>query len=168
MPRKEKSIETSSKERILIVADNQEQEILFELDTEKSEKKEEKSLLGFVTEKTTTPTKQQIPIIATTNGDANVTITLEHQRESWFSAFSHKIPYLVFFPFLFLMTLLCIVRRLSLIPVLGVMCCTYLMTELGIVNWTRFGAWLLLGLIVYFCYGYWNSKLHRREEAAES
>ena len=42
------------------------------------------------------------------------------------------------------MTVLCVVKRLSLIPVLGVMCCTYLMTELGITNWIRFGIWLLV------------------------
>ena len=37
------------------------------------------------------------------------------------------------------MTALCFVKRLTLIPVLGVMCCTYLMAELGWDNWLRFG-----------------------------
>ena len=58
------------------------------------------------------------------------------------------------------------VKRLSLIPVLGVMCCTYLMTELGITNWIRFGIWLIVGFVVYFFYSYKHSKLHLREEAA--
>jgi hypothetical protein len=40
------------------------------------------------------------------------------------------------------------------------------MTELGVTNWIRFGAWLLVGLLIYFFYGYRNSKLHRREEQA--
>lgn len=84
------------------------------------------------------------------------------------TAFLHKVPYFVFIIFSAAMTLLCIVKRFSLIPVLGVMCCTYLMTELGWTNWFRFGVWLIIGLIVYFFYSYTHSKLHLREEAAEA
>jgi amino acid transporter len=80
------------------------------------------------------------------------------------AAFYHKIPYFVFVAFSLLMTVLCVIKRLSLIPVLGVMCCTYLMTELGITNWIRFGIWLLVGLVLYFFYGYSHSKLHNRPE----
>jgi basic amino acid/polyamine antiporter, APA family len=66
------------------------------------------------------------------------------------------------------MTVLCVIKRLSLIPVLGVMCCTYLMTELGITNWIRFGIWLFIGFVIYFLYSYSHSKLHIREEAAKT
>jgi amino acid transporter len=79
------------------------------------------------------------------------------------AAFYHKIPYFVFILFSIGMTILCFVKRLSLIPVLGVMCCTYLMTELGITNWIRFGIWLLIGLVVYFFYSYTHSNLHKAE-----
>jgi amino acid transporter len=82
------------------------------------------------------------------------------------AAFIHKIPYFVFIVFSILMVVLCIVKGLSLIPVLGVMCCTYLMTELGITNWIRFAVWLLIGFVIYFFYSYNHSKLHLREEAA--
>ncbi|MBA4121130.1 MAG: amino acid permease [Acidobacteria bacterium] len=82
------------------------------------------------------------------------------------SAFYHKIPYFVFVLFSLAMTILCFVKRLSLIPVLGIIFCTYLMTELGITNWTRFAIWLLIGLAVYFLYSYKHSKLHQREEVA--
>jgi len=81
------------------------------------------------------------------------------------SAFYHKIPHFVFIIFSLGLTVLCFVKRLSLIPVLGVIFCTYLMTELGITNWIRFGIWLLIGLVVYFFYSYKHSKLHLREEA---
>lgn len=84
------------------------------------------------------------------------------------AVFTEKIPYLVFVPFAILMTILCLIKRLSLIPVLGVMCCTYLMTELGWTNWFRFGVWLIVGLIVYFFYSYSHSKLHLRETEAET
>jgi basic amino acid/polyamine antiporter, APA family len=83
------------------------------------------------------------------------------EGETAFGAFTHKIPYFVFIIFSLIMTVLCFVKRLSLIPVLGVMCCTYLMTELGWTNWRRFGIWLIVGLILYFVYGFWNSKLRR-------
>lgn len=83
------------------------------------------------------------------------------------NTFLHKIPYFVFIIFSFTMTALCIVKRLSLIPVLGIMFCTYLMTELGWTNWFRFAIWLLIGLGVYFLYGYKNSKLNNREEIEE-
>lgn len=81
------------------------------------------------------------------------------KNETWLGAFSHKIPFIVFLLFSIVMTVLCVVKRLTLIPVLGVMCCTYLMTELGITNWSRFGAWLLFGLAIYSSYSYSSSKL---------
>ena len=80
------------------------------------------------------------------------------------SGLVHKIPYFVFILFSLGMAILCFVKRLSLIPVLGIMFCTYLMTELGITNWIRFAVWLIIGLIVYFFYSYTHSKLHNREE----
>lgn len=80
--------------------------------------------------------------------------------------FIHKIPYFVFIIFSIVMTVLCFVKRLSLIPVLGVMSCTYLMTELGITNWIRFGVWLLVGLVLYFAYSYKHSNLNTAEETA--
>jgi len=79
--------------------------------------------------------------------------------------FMEKIPYFVFLPFTLVMVALCLVKRLSLIPVLGVMCCTYLMTELGWKNWFRFALWMVVGFFVYFIYSYKHSKLHTAEPA---
>jgi amino acid transporter len=76
------------------------------------------------------------------------------------AAFIHKIPYFVFILFSLVMVGLCFVKRLSLIPVLGVMFCTYLMTELGITNWIRFAIWMMFGLRVYRLYSFKNSKLN--------
>jgi len=55
-------------------------------------------------------------------------------------------------------------KRLSLIPVLGVLSCAYLMTELGITNWIRFLVWLAIGLFLYFTYGSRHSKLGRTNQ----
>ncbi|MCA1613078.1 MAG: amino acid permease, partial [Acidobacteria bacterium] len=78
--------------------------------------------------------------------------------------FKHRIPLLVYIVFAVVMAALCFVKRLSLIPVLGLMSCAYLMTELGISNWLRFGLWLVVGLVVYFLYGFSHSKLGARIE----
>jgi amino acid transporter len=101
------------------------------------------------------------------NGDAVRTFFTDYSSTEE-AAFYHKIPYFVFIVFAVVMAVLCFVKRLSLIPVLGVMCCTYLMTELGITNWIRFGVWLLVGFVVYFFYSYNHSKLHKREEAVQA
>jgi len=77
--------------------------------------------------------------------------------------FFTRLPYFVFSVFSIIMTVLAVVKRFSLIPLLGVMSCTYLMTELGWTNWVRFGIWLAVGLVIYGLYGFWNSKLHERE-----
>jgi APA family basic amino acid/polyamine antiporter len=45
------------------------------------------------------------------------------------------------------------------VPVAGIVSCAYLMLGLPWVTWIRFGAWLLLGLAVYFFYGRGRSKL---------
>jgi len=79
--------------------------------------------------------------------------------------FLERLPYFVFIIFSLIMTVLCVIKRLSLIPVLGVMCCTYLMTELGWTNWVRFGIWLIVGFFIYFLYSFSHSKLHKREGA---
>ncbi|HEY0110311.1 MAG TPA: amino acid permease [Fibrella sp.] len=50
-------------------------------------------------------------------------------------------------------------RNFSLLPVLGVLTNLYLMTELGITNWAIFVVWLVIGLVVYFSYGFRKSKL---------
>lgn len=86
--------------------------------------------------------------------------------KSAYEAVTAKAPYLVFFLFSLVMIVLCIWKSLSLIPVLGVMCCTYLMTSLGWTNWVRFAAWMIVGFFVYFLYSYKHSKLHLRAEAA--
>ena len=52
-------------------------------------------------------------------------------------------------------------HNLSLLPVLGVLTNLYLMTELGVWNWGAFMIWLVIGLVIYFGYGYRKSKLAR-------
>ncbi|MBA3443194.1 MAG: amino acid permease [Pyrinomonadaceae bacterium] len=80
----------------------------------------------------------------------------------------HKIPLFVYIISSFVIVYLCFRRKLSLIPVLGLMSCGYLMTELGITNWLRFSLWLAVGLIIYFLYGYRHSKLGKQDTPADT
>ncbi len=72
-----------------------------------------------------------------------------------------KLPYFLFIGLSAIVTVLAFIKNLSLIPVLGLLSCFYLMTELGYTNWLRFLIWLVIGLVVYFTYGYRNSKLNK-------
>ncbi len=52
-------------------------------------------------------------------------------------------------------------RNFSLIPLLGLSTCLYLLTGMTPNNWLWFAIWFGIGLVVYFCYGYKNSKLNK-------
>jgi APA family basic amino acid/polyamine antiporter len=51
------------------------------------------------------------------------------------------------------------------VPLLGIAMCVYLMMGLPKITWIRFGVWLVAGLVLYFTYGFWKSRLRRREQA---
>jgi basic amino acid/polyamine antiporter, APA family len=53
-------------------------------------------------------------------------------------------------------------KNFSLLPVLGILTNLYLMTELGWSNWQMFIIWLVIGLTIYFLYGYQHSKLAKK------
>jgi basic amino acid/polyamine antiporter, APA family len=46
-----------------------------------------------------------------------------------------------------------------LVPILGVLFCGYLMMSLPLVTWIRFVTWLAVGLVIYFTYGRWHSRV---------
>jgi APA family basic amino acid/polyamine antiporter len=81
--------------------------------------------------------------------------------EGYYSVFRHQIPYLVFILASLAIAVVTFQKKLSLLPVLGLLTNLYLMTQLGINNWTMFLIWLLIGLAIYFGYGYKHSKLGR-------
>ena len=60
-----------------------------------------------------------------------------------------------------IVTLFSFLRKLSLIPILGMLCCAYLMIEIPARSWIVFFGWMAFGLIFYFSYGYWKSKLNK-------
>ena len=76
-----------------------------------------------------------------------------------FATLLEKIPLLAFAAGILGLCYLSIKKKLSLIPVMALTLSSYLVTELGIKTWIRFGVWLLIGGVVYFFYGHKNSRL---------
>lgn len=79
--------------------------------------------------------------------------------EGW-DVWRHHIPFYLFMIGFVVMAYLSFKKNYSLIPVLGVLSCLFLMTEIGVKNWFVFGVWLLIGLVFYFNYGYKRSRLN--------
>lgn len=73
--------------------------------------------------------------------------------------FRDKLPFFLFVILSVALTIASFIKKLSLIPVLGLASCFYLMTELGYTNWLRFLIWLVIGLAIYFFYSRQHSKL---------
>ena len=80
--------------------------------------------------------------------------------ESGFSLFKHKIPMWIFLLSLLAFAVWSWKQNLSLIPLLGLISCLYMMAQLSIWNWIYFTCWLLVGLVIYFGFSYKNSKLN--------
>jgi amino acid transporter len=86
-------------------------------------------------------------------------LTEDEMFEGGWETFKHRIPFWVFLIFCVVMAVLAFKHDLSLIPLAGLISCLYMMSELGISNWIGFFAWLVGGLVIYFSYGFFNSKL---------
>lgn len=71
-----------------------------------------------------------------------------------------QILFLLFLILAFALSVLTFLRNYSLIPILGVLFCSYLLIEIPAISWIWFLCWMALGLAIYFLYGYRNSKLN--------
>ncbi|WP_233600910.1 MULTISPECIES: amino acid permease [Micromonospora] len=54
------------------------------------------------------------------------------------------------------------------LPIVSALACLYLMLNLSVETWIRFLAWMLLGGLIYFGYGYRKNRLARREAASSA
>jgi len=70
------------------------------------------------------------------------------------------VPMFIFFIVFATLSFFAIKNKLSLIPVLGILSCLYLMAQIHVHNWIGFVVWLLIGLVIYFFYSYKNSNLN--------
>jgi basic amino acid/polyamine antiporter, APA family len=70
-----------------------------------------------------------------------------------------NISTIIFWLSAFIIAIISFVKKYSLIPLLGLTTCMYLLTGMTAKNWAWFTGWLALGLVIYFMYGYKKSKL---------
>ncbi len=73
-----------------------------------------------------------------------------------------RLSVCIFLVLCFVLCILSIVKRLNLLPLLGLVCCLYLLTGMTHNNWFWFGVWFAIGLIIYFLFGIKNSKLEKK------
>jgi amino acid transporter len=72
---------------------------------------------------------------------------------------SYNVSNIIFWCVMIILSIAAYFKNWSLIPLLGLSTCLYLLTGMTGSNWAWFGSWLALGLLVYFSYGYKKSKL---------
>jgi len=80
-------------------------------------------------------------------------------HEALLSKKTVNISTILFWIVCLLLSVVAFVKKYSLVPLLGLGTCLYLLTGMTARNWAWFSGWLLLGLIVYFLYGYKKSRL---------
>lgn len=68
-------------------------------------------------------------------------------------------PMVLFWLVIITVSILTFLKNFSLIPVLGLSSCLYLMAQENHTNWIRFLVWLAIGLVIYFSYSRQNSRL---------
>ncbi len=70
-----------------------------------------------------------------------------------------NISLIIFWISALVLAVFAFIKKYSLIPLMGVITCMYLLTGMSKSNWVWFIGWLILGIIFYFLYGYKKSKL---------
>jgi APA family basic amino acid/polyamine antiporter len=70
-----------------------------------------------------------------------------------------EILFLLFIFIAIVTAVLSFVRKYSVIPVVGALCCLYLMIEIPAISWLWFFVWMGIGLTIYFFYSRRRSKL---------
>ncbi len=78
---------------------------------------------------------------------------------SFMDAATPNISLIIFWLSAVVLAAITIVKKYSLIPLMGLITCMYLLTGMTKSNWAWFLGWLGIGLIIYFLYGYKKSKL---------
>lgn len=79
---------------------------------------------------------------------------------SGWNTIASNFPMWLFVILCFALSYYSFTKNLSLIPVLGLIFCFYMMAQIHYTSWIGFVIWLVVGLVIYFSYGFHNSKLH--------
>jgi APA family basic amino acid/polyamine antiporter len=89
-------------------------------------------------------------------------VILEWRMLSFAEIMEHKLLTIIFWITWCTFSILSYQYNFSALPVAGILTNLYLMTELGASNWLIFVIWLAIGLVIYFSYGYRQSKLAQK------
>ena len=81
------------------------------------------------------------------------------KKKTFMDMATPNISLIIFWISALLLAIVTFIKKYSLIPLMGVITCMYLLTGMSKSNWLWFVGWLLLGVIIYFLYGYKNSRL---------
>lgn len=94
------------------------------------------------------------------NGDfANYTEDAIKKDQLFFTTDIAKLSTILFWLIALVLSAITYFKNYSMIPLMGLITCLYLLTGMTKENWIWFISWLVLGLIIYFIYGYKKSKL---------
>jgi basic amino acid/polyamine antiporter, APA family len=93
------------------------------------------------------------------NGDFTDKSDAANASDYLFQTPAVKIATIIFWLVLIVLSVISFLRNLSLIPLLGLVSCLYLLTGMSGSNWKWFFVWFAIGLVIYLSYGYHKSKL---------
>jgi len=85
---------------------------------------------------------------------------------SFMDAALPNISIIIFWLVAIILSIAAFIKKYSLIPLMGLITCLYLLTGMTKSNWVWFLGWLAIGLVIYFLYGYKKSKLATNEISA--
>ncbi|MFI5129594.1 MAG: amino acid permease [Chitinophagales bacterium] len=86
---------------------------------------------------------------------------------SFMDAATPNISLIIFWISAVVLAVVAFIKKYSLIPLMGLITCMYLLTGMTKSNWVWFLSWLLIGVVFYFLYGYKKSKLALVESAMQ-
>ena len=95
----------------------------------------------------------------TFNFDFSNSIDYTSHAVTYMDLATPKISVILFWIICIVLSVFTFIKNYSLIPLMGVSTCLYLLTGMSKSNWVWFFAWLAIGLIFYFLYSFKNSKL---------
>lgn len=93
------------------------------------------------------------------NGDFSDHSGAENASDYLFQTGAVKTATIIFWLTCIVLSVLSYLKNLSLIPLLGLVSCLYLLTGMSGSNWKWFFIWFGIGLVVYLAYGYRKSRL---------
>lgn len=84
---------------------------------------------------------------------------IQHTLTNFSSDSYQEILFIVFLLIATIIAVFSFIKNYSTIPIIGALCCLYLMIEIPAISWLWFFVWMAVGLTIYFLYGRKKSKL---------